>query len=87
MSYEGKLSGTYAHSVAGLALQTAKVEGTYEVTTDEVTGACAYSDDFETSTGQHLHHTGFLSGEGVLQEGHLIYLDLGWMVSGTAKRR
>ncbi len=78
----GNLSGTYVHSVAGHPVSSQTVAGTYTVTAE-----CAYSDIFATSTGLTLHHTGFLTGEGMFQEAHLIYSDPGWMVSGTAKRQ
>jgi hypothetical protein len=84
----GNLSGTYRTSVGGVtSLENGTFTGTYTVTAD-----CSYSDYFTPvpnlfSTGP-LHHTGFITGEGILQEAHYIYSDQGGSaISGTAKRQ
>ena len=57
-------------------------KGTYKVTAD-----CAYSDEFLVLPFMEvLHHTGFITGEGALQEIHFIYSDPGLVTAGTAKK-
>jgi hypothetical protein len=84
----GNLSGTYRASVGGFtSVENGTFTGTYTVSAD-----CSYSDFFTPApqlfgTGP-LHHTGFITGEGILQEAHYIYSDGGGSAtSGTAKRQ
>lgn len=84
----GNLSGTYRTSIGGFtSVENGTFTGTYTVSAD-----CSYSDFFTPvpqlfGTGP-LHHTGFITGEGILQEAHYIYSDKGGSaISGTAKRQ
>jgi hypothetical protein len=83
----GHFSGTYFASANG-DIRTGTFSGTYVVLPD-----CTYADDFTAivplaigNLPVPLHHKGFISGAGILQEIHYIYTDPGTAVSGTAKR-
>lgn len=84
----GHFSGTYFASANG-DIRTGTFSGTYLVLHD-----CTYSDDFTAIVSLPgigdipvpLHHKGFISGDGMLQEIHYIYTDPGTAISGTVKR-
>ena len=84
----GNLSGTYRASIAGVtSVENGTLTGTYTVSAD-----CSYSDFFTPSPNLFgsgpAHHTGYISGDGILQEAHYIYSDQGGSaISGTAKRQ
>ncbi len=82
----GNVSGTYTAGFGGFT-GTGKFAGTYEVTPD-----CAYSDELVAHpTGESplppIHHTGVITGEGMLQGVVYIYSDEGTVISGTAKKQ
>jgi hypothetical protein len=83
----GKLSGTYTRSFGGLIV-TGTFEGTYDVKPDAETSGCIYSDEFKSfpDGGTH-HHKGVITGDGVFQESHYMYTDLGSTIAGTAKKQ
>jgi len=77
----GNFSGTYTGSFGGIVVP-GTFTGTYKVTAD-----CAYTDEFLVLPFMEvLHHTGFITGEGALQEVHFIYSDPGLVTAGTAKK-
>jgi hypothetical protein len=77
----GNFSGTYTGSFGGIIVP-GTFTGTYKVTAD-----CAYSDEFLVLPFMEVfHHTGFITGEGALQEIHYIYADRGVVTAGTAKK-
>ncbi len=80
----GNLSGTFAENEFPEAI-SGTFSGTYKVTSD-----CAYSDIFTVihpGETHVLHHTGYISGQGILQEIRTIYTDSGLVVSGTLKKQ
>lgn len=86
---KGNFLGTFSENEGGLPPLTSFVSGTF-TGTYAVTSDCAYSDDFfatHDSTTHHLHHTGQISGEGILQEIRYIYKEPPLVVSGTGKKQ
>jgi hypothetical protein len=78
---EGNFSGTFTASFGGVFVP-GTFTGTYKVTAD-----CAYSDEFLVLPFREtLHHMGFITGEGKLQEIHYIYSDPHVVTAGTAKK-
>ena len=77
----GNLSGTYTGSFGGIIVP-GTFTGTYKVTAD-----CAYSDEvLVLPFNEVFHHTGFITGEGTLQEIRYVYSDPGVVTAGTAKK-
>jgi hypothetical protein len=77
----GNFSGTFTASLGG-TIVPGTFTGTYKVTAD-----CAYSDEFLVlPLNEVLQHTGFITGEGTLQEIHYIYSHPGVVTAGTAKK-
>lgn len=82
----GHFLGAFTASFGGFI-----VPGTFTGTYD-VTPECAYSNTFiPVPTGLPpqnvaLHHFGFITGEGMVQEIHYIYTDAGTDISGTGKK-
>jgi hypothetical protein len=77
----GNFSGTFTGSFGGIIVP-GTFTGTYKVTSD-----CAYSDEYLVLPEMEVsHHTGFITGEGALQEIHYIYSDRGVVTAGTAKK-
>ncbi len=78
----GHFSGTYSASAGGYIVMNQAFTGTYAITPE-----CDYTDTFTPQpTGVAVHHTGFITGEGMVQEIHYIYSDAGIAISGTAKK-
>lgn len=86
----GNFSGEYVAVIGDGTVRLGQFTGTYTVASD-----CTYSDDFTVTipgipVPVPLHHKGFISGEGILQEVHYIYVDPSGIVpgvlSGTLKK-
>jgi hypothetical protein len=82
----GNFSGEYIAVVGNGTVRMGAFSGTYTVGAD-----CTYSDEFTVTTGipfpVTLHHQGFITGEGILQEIHYVYTDGIAVVSGTGKKQ
>jgi hypothetical protein len=82
----GHFSGEYIAVIGDGTVRIGEFSGTYTVGSD-----CTYSDDFTVTTGVPfpvtLHHKGFITGEGTLQEVHYVYIDGIAVVSGTLKKQ
>ncbi len=90
---KGNVSGTYVAVIGDGRVRRGEFSGTYLVGAD-----CTYSDAFTVTTGVPvpvpLFHEGFITGEGILQEVHYVYVvpkgttpqQLPDVVSGTLKR-
>jgi hypothetical protein len=77
---EGNVSGTYNQSVGGGISTALTAEGTYQVNPD-----CTYSAELTTPAGV-VHRVGTITGEGMLQEIHILYTDSSSVAFGTLKK-
>ena len=78
-------SGEYVAVIGDGTVRTGPFSGTYTVGSD-----CTYSDDFtvDITIGSGvipvpLHHQGFITGEGILQEVHYVYVAPSGFVPGV----
>ena len=77
---EGNVSGTYNQSVGG-GISTGDGRGTYQVNPD-----CTYSAELTLPDGSVAHRVGTITGEGMLQEIHILYTDPPSVAFGTLKK-
>ena len=77
---EGNVSGTYNQSVGG-GISTGTAAGTYQVNPD-----CTYSAELTLPDNSVVHRVGTITGEGMLQEIHILYTDSTSVAFGTLKK-
>jgi hypothetical protein len=78
---DGSVAGTYNQSVGGGASTGVTASGTYQVNPD-----CTYSAVLTLPDNSIVHRAGTITGEGILQEIHIVYTDSSSVASGTLKK-
>jgi len=76
----GNVSATYTASMGGVILPGTGT-GTYTVNPD-----CTYSDAITEPNGPGGHHVGAITGKGMFQEVHAMYIDPWLVASGTLRK-